>query len=401
MSRKICIVTGSRAEYGLLRGVMTLLRAAPSVTLQLAVTGMHLSPEFGLTWREIEADGFSIDERIEMLLSSDTAIGTSKGTGLGLIGFADAFARLQPDLIVLLGDRFEILAAATAALFAGIPIAHISGGETTEGAFDEAIRHSITKMSHLHFVAATPYWRRVVQLGEAPDRVFTVGGMGIDAVLALPLLDRHELEEALDFKLGARNLLVTFHPPTLDPGAAADQMKELLAALDSLGPSTQLIFTMPNADSGGRELKSIVDSFVAGRANARAFDSLGQLRYLSCMRFMDGVVGNSSSGIAEAPSFGIGTVNIGDRQSGRLKAASVVDCAPQRDAIGRALARLYSADFQAKLADVVNPYGNGGASEAIVAELIHHPLEGLLKKQFYDIGSGSEVSFDRREAEGQ
>lgn len=400
MTRRICFVTGTRAEYGLLRGVISGIRDAADCKLQIVATGAHLSPEFGLTYREIEADGHVIDERVEILLSSDTPVGVSKAIGLGMIGFADSFARLRPDLIVLLGDRFELLAAASAALVAGIPIAHIHGGETTEGAFDEAIRHSVTKMSHLHFVAAAPYHDRVIQLGEAPERVFLVGGLGIDAIERLDLLDRAGLEAALDFKLGRRNLLITFHPVTLDAGASAEQMRALLDALTTLDRDTHLFFTMPNADAGSRELKAMVQDFVATHTNARAFTSLGQFRYLSCMRHMDGVIGNSSSGLIETPSFGIGTINIGDRQAGRLKAASVIDCAAQRDAIEWALIRLFSADFQAKLADVVNPYGNGGASEAIVTKLVHYPLEGVLKKQFYDIGA-SNTAYDLRGTEGK
>lgn len=390
-ARRICVVTGTRAEYGLMRGLIAGLRDAPEFELQLVATGMHLSPEFGLTWREIAADGFAIDERVEILLSSDSAVGVSKAMGLGMIGFAEAFARLRPDLLIVLGDRFEILAAASAALVAGIPIAHIHGGETTEGAFDEAIRHSVTKMSHLHFVAAAPYRDRVIQLGEAPERVFLVGGLGIDAIKNAPLLDRAELETQLDLEFGERNLLVTFHPPTLNPGEAAAQMQALLDALDSLGPETHLLFTMPNADTGGRELAAMVDRFVAARDNARVFTSLGQLRYLSCMRLMDGVVGNSSSGLIETPSFGIGTVNIGDRQAGRLKAASVIDCAPQQDAIEAALERLFSDDFRKGLARVENPYGTGGATTAILDVLRRHPLSGLLKKSFHDIALATDT----------
>lgn len=390
-ARRICVVTGTRAEYGLMRGLIAGIRDDDAFELQLAVTGMHLSPEFGLTWREIEADGFPIDERVEILLSSDTPVGVSKAMGLGLIGFADAFARLKPDLVVVLGDRFEILAAASAALVAGIPIAHIHGGETTEGAFDEAIRHSVTKMSHLHFTAAAPYRDRVIQLGEAPERVFLVGGLGIDAIKGLKLLDRAELEGQLDLEFGARNLMVTFHPPTLEPGEAAAQMQALLDALNSLGPETHLLFTMPNADTGGRELAAMVDRFVAARPHARVFTSLGQLRYLSCMRLMDGVVGNSSSGLIETPSFGIGTVNIGDRQAGRLKAASVIDCAPQQDAIEAALERLFSDDFRKGLAGVENPYGTGGATMAILDVLRRHPLSGLLKKSFHDIALATDT----------
>lgn len=391
MKRRVCVVTGTRAEYGLLRGVIDGLRDADDCTLQLVVTGAHLSPEFGLTYRDIEADGHAIDERIEMLLSSDTAVGTTKAMGLGLIGFADAFARLRPDLIVVLGDRFEILAAASAALIANIPIAHIHGGETTEGAFDEAIRHAVTKMSHLHFVAAAPYRDRVIQLGEAPERVFLVGGLGIDAVKHLPLLDRAALERALNIRLGARNLLITFHPPTLQVGEAAQQMTALLEALHELDTNTGLIFTMPNADTGSRELRTLVERFVADHSHAHAFTSLGQLRYLSCMRQVDGVIGNSSSGIIEAPSFATATIDIGDRQAGRLRASSVIHCAPQRVAIGRALERLFSDAFQAELPKTRNPYGEGGASQAIVAELRRHPLTGLLKKRFHDVGYGEAV----------
>lgn len=399
MTRRICIVTGTRAEYGLLRGVIDGIRDAEDCTLQIIATGAHLSPEFGLTYREIETDGHIIDERVEILLSSDTPVGVSKAMGLGMIGFADAFARLRPDLIVVLGDRFEILAAAAAALVAGIPIAHIHGGESTEGAFDEAIRHSVTKMSHLHFVAAAAYRNRVIQLGEAPERVFQVGGLGVDAIKRLDLLDRPALEKAIDFKLGKRNLLITFHPPTLEVGEAGGQMQDLLDALDTLDAETHLIFTMPNADSGSRELRAMVDAFVATHPNARAYTSLGQYRYLSCMMHMDGVVGNSSSAIIETPSFAIGTIDIGDRQRGRLRAASVIDCAPQRDAIRAALDRLFSDSFQASLPSVENPYGNGGASALIIAVLRCHPLEGLLKKKFYDVDMGDAV-LDKSDVRG-
>lgn len=385
MKRKICIVTGTRAEYGLLRGLIEAVREAPGLELRLVATGMHLSPEFGLTYKEIEGDGFTIDAKVEMLLSADTATGISKSMGLGMIGMSDAFARLAPDLIVLLGDRFELFAAAAAAMIAGIPVAHLHGGETTEGAFDEAIRHSITKMSHLHFVAAEEYRRRVIQLGEQPDRVFLVGGLGVDSIMRTTLLDRQALEVALDFRFGAKNLLVTFHPVTLESQSSPQQMAELLAALDKL-ENTHLIFTMPNADTGGRELARMVDDFVATHSNARAYDSLGQLRYLSCVRQVDGVVGNSSSGLAEAPSLATGTVNIGDRQRGRLKARSVIDCPPQRQAILDAIKTLYSPDFRQSLQTVVNPYGDGGASRKIVQILQDYPLEGILKKSFHDLG---------------
>jgi GDP/UDP-N,N'-diacetylbacillosamine 2-epimerase (hydrolysing) len=345
---------------------------------------MHLSPEFGLTYKAIEHDGFHIDRKVEMLTSSDTPVGIAKSMGLGMIGFADALHELQPDLIVVLGDRFEIFSAVSAALVARIPVAHLHGGETTEGAFDEALRHSITKMSHLHFVAAEPYRQRVIQLGEQPDHVFLVGGLGIDNIKRLQLLDRTALETSLDFKLGVKNLLITFHPVTLETATAANQMQELLAALAQL-KDTQLIFTLPNADTDGRALIEMVQNFVKQHPNARAYDSLGQLRYLSCILHVDGVVGNSSSGLAEVPSFKKGTINIGDRQRGRLQAESVINCEPTRENITTALVQLYSADFQTSLHKVINPYGEGGASKKVVNTLKSYPVEGIVKKFFYDL----------------
>ena len=384
MTRKICVITGTRAEYGLLRWVMQAIANDEALSLQVIVTGMHLSPEFGLTYRELENDGFKIDRKVEMLTSSDTPVGIAKSMGLGLIGFADALHDLKPDLIVVLGDRFEIFAAVSAALVARIPVAHLSGGETTEGAFDEAFRHSMTKMSHLHFVGAEEYRRRVIQLGESPGRVFLVGGLGVDAIKRTPLMEREALEASLDFRLGEKNLLITFHPVTLESQSSAQQMGELLAALGQL-EDTHLIFTMPNADNGSRELTRIVDDFVATHPNARAYASLGQLRYLSCMKLVDGVVGNSSSGLAEAPSLATGTVNIGDRQRGRLQAASVIQCQPTRQGIASAIERLYSSKFQATLPQVCNPYGSGGASDKVIATIKSYPLETIVKKQFYDL----------------
>jgi GDP/UDP-N,N'-diacetylbacillosamine 2-epimerase (hydrolysing) len=382
MRRKVCVVTGSRAEYGLLRAPMEEIRACPDLELQLIATGMHLAPEFGLTYREIEADGFHIDRKAEILLSSDSAVGLAKSMGLALSACGEALQQLQPDLLLVLGDRFEIFSAVAAAMVARIPVAHLHGGETTEGSFDEAIRHSITKMSHLHFVAADEYRQRVIQLGEHPQRVFLVGGLGADRIRRTALLDRPALEASLGMKLEARNLLITFHPATLEETAATQQMAELLASLEELD-DVQLIFTMPNADTEGRALAAMVERFVAGHANAHAYASLGQLRYLSCLRFVDGVIGNSSSGLTEAPSFRTGTVNIGDRQRGRLKAASVIDCAADRESIGAALRQLFSPVFRGNLAEVRNPYGEGGASEKIVAVLRSYPLDGIVKKSFY------------------
>tara|TARA_B100001093_G_C26768645_1_gene989051 strand:- start:324 stop:1478 length:1155 start_codon:yes stop_codon:yes gene_type:complete len=382
--KKTCVITGTRAEYGLLHWVMKGVRQSPELELQLVVTGMHLSPEFGMTVEAIEADGFKIDRKVEMLLSSDTAVGITKSMGLGMIGFADAMAGLKPDLMLVLGDRYEIFSAATSAMIARIPIAHLHGGEITEGAFDEAIRHSITKMSHLHFVATEEYRHRVIQLGEQPEHVFNVGGLGIDNILRLKLLARDELEEALNLKLEKRNLLVTLHPVTLEQNASAQQIDELLAVLAEL-KDTGLIFTMPNADPDGRILFEKIKEFCTKRSKARAFTSLGQLRYLSCIQHVDGVVGNSSSGLTEVPSFKKGTINIGDRQRGRLKAASVIDCNPDRVSISKSLERLYSAGFQKLLTTVENPYGKGGASERIVRILEGASVNDLLKKSFFDL----------------
>jgi GDP/UDP-N,N'-diacetylbacillosamine 2-epimerase (hydrolysing) len=384
MNRKICVITGTRAEYGLLRWVMQGIKDDPELTLQVVVTGMHLSPEFGLTFKEIEDDGFEINRKVEILISSDTPVGVVKSMGLGLIGFADALNELKPDLIVVLGDRFEIFAAASAALVSCIPIAHLHGGETTEGAFDEALRHSITKMAHLHFVAAKEYRQRVIQLGEQPEKVFLVGGMGIDNIQRLKLLNRTELEASIDFKFGNKNLLITFHPVTLENETASDQMAELLEVLSGL-TDTNLIFTMPNADTHGRTLIKMVENFVAQHPNARAFTSLGPLRYLSCVSHVDGVVGNSSSGLAEVPSFKKGTVNIGDRQRGRLLASSVINCEPTRKSIQAAIQQLYSEDFMKNLSGVQNPYGNGGASEQVVQTLKCIAIEDIVKKSFYDL----------------
>ena len=384
MNRKICIITGTRAEYGLLRWVMQGIKDDPELILQIIVTGMHLSPEFGLTYRVIEQDGFCIDRNVEMLTSSDTSVGIAKSMGLGMIGFADALSELKPDLLVVLGDRFEIFSAVSVALVARIPVAHLHGGELTEGTFDDAIRHSITKMSHLHFVAVEEYRQRVIQLGEQPDRVFMVGGLGIDNIKNLKLLNREELEASLDFKLGTKNILVTFHPVTLEKATASVQMAELLAALEEL-QGTQLLFTMPNADTGGRDLIKMVHEFVVKQPNAHSFTSLGQMRYLSCISQVDGVIGNSSSGLAEVPSFNKGTINIGDRQRGRLQTASVINCEPTRRSIAAALEQLYSPDFQKSVSRVTNPYGEGGASEKVVETIKSYPLDGLLKKSFYDI----------------
>jgi GDP/UDP-N,N'-diacetylbacillosamine 2-epimerase (hydrolysing) len=383
--RKICVVTGTRAEYGLLYYLMRAIQADPTLELQIIATGMHLSPEFGLTYKEIEKD-FVITKKIEMLLSSDTSVGISKSMGLAQISFAESFEELKPDLVVVLGDRYEIFSAASAAMIARIPIAHLHGGETTEGAFDESIRHSITKMAHLHFTAAKVYCDRVIQLGEHPDRVFNVGGMGIDAIKRITLMEKSELEKSINFTFGTKNLLVTFHPVTLENHTATEQFQALLDTLDTL-EETHIIFTKANSDTDGRAINAMIDTYVErNAAHTIAFTSMGQLRYLSALQFVDAVVGNSSSGLLEAPSFKIGTINIGDRQKGRLKASSVIDSAPDQHEIYNSILRLYSSDFQDQLKNTINPYGEGEAVEKIVDVLKSAPLEDLLKKSFYDIG---------------
>jgi len=382
--RKIAVVTGSRAEYGLLYWLLKGLQADAAFALQLIVTGMHLSPEFGLTYRQIEQDGFVIDANIEMLLSSDTPVGVAKSMGLGVIGFADALARLQPELLLVLGDRYEILAAVQAALVLKIPVAHLHGGETTEGAIDEAIRHSITKMAHLHFVAADAYRKRVIQLGEQPERVFTVGGLGLDNLRQLPLLEREALETALDFRLGTLNFLITYHPATLGQADTKQAVSALLNALDAF-PDAQLIITKANADAGGRIVNRLLEDYAA-KQPTRVYltPSLGQLKYLSAIRQVDVVIGNSSSGLIEVPALRKPTVNLGERQRGRLRAASVIDCAETPERIVAAIQRALSAEFQRTVATCPSLYGDGGASERILAVLKTLPLDGLLNKTFYD-----------------
>ena len=379
---KICVVTGSRADYGLLSVVMHELRRDPAFTLQVIATGMHLSPEFGLTFRVIEEDGYHIDAKVEMNLTTDTPVGIAKSIGLGVSGFADVLATLQPDLIVLLGDRFEIMAVAQAALVAAIPIAHIAGGDTTEGAFDESIRHCITKMSHLHFVTNEPAARRVRQLGENPEHIYTVGSPGLDLIKRMQLLSRKELEKDLGFSFQKRNLLITFHPATLDRQPAGEQFQELLDALDSLGNDLGVFITKPNADTGGSAIIRMIDEYIGSRKHAKAAASLGQLRYLSMIAQVDAVVGNSSSGLYEVPSFKKPTVNIGDRQKGRLQASSVINCQPVSVDILRAIKEAFNKDCS----DVVNLYGNGDSAPKIVTALKAVPdYRVLLKKHFFDL----------------
>lgn len=382
-SRKICVVTGSRAEYGLMRSLLGAIAADPALTLQIVATGMHLSPEFGMTYRSIEEDGFRIDAKVEMLLSADSAVAVTKSLGLGVIGFADAFDRLAPDIVVVLGDRFEILAAAQAAMLACIPIAHIHGGETSEGAFDEGIRHAITKMAQWHFTAAEPYRRRVVQLGEAPDRVFNVGAPGLDILATAKWMDRDELATSLDMELGKPLFVVTYHPVTLESRSPRDAMMQLLGALEAF-PQATIVFTYPNADTGGRALIDCIDQFVArNRSRAKAFVSLGQLRYLSLMREANVVIGNSSSGLTEAPAMKRATVNIGNRQNGRLKASSVIDATDDQASIIDAIEQALSAEFVSRLPATHSLYGQGDAAAAMVSILRSATLS--VQKAFFDI----------------
>ncbi|KJC50785.1 UDP-N-acetylglucosamine 2-epimerase [Bradyrhizobium sp. LTSP857] len=380
--RKICFVTGSRADFGLLIWPMRAIRQTPGLTLQLVATGMHLSPEFGNTIDNIREEGFDVDEHVETLLSSDTGVGIAKSVGLGVIGFADAFTRLQPDLVVVLGDRFETFAAAQAAMFMRLPMAHLFGGDVTEGAVDESIRHAISKMSHLHFTSNQDSTQRLIQLGEHPSRIHTIGSVGIDAIKHLDLMGRDDIGHAIGMPLGDRNALVTFHPVTVEAGRSVAELGELFAALSTLDPAFRLVFTLANADAEGRALNGRIEAFAAGRPNSIAVASLGQLRYLSLMSQVDVVIGNSSSGILEAPSFDVPTVDIGDRQKGRERAASVFHAAPERGAIASAIAQALQRGHQA----TVNPYGDGESSRRFSDIIAGIPdFRPLLKKGFYEL----------------
>lgn len=385
MKRKICVVTGSRAEYGLLKPLIEEIKSDADLKLQLIATGMHLAPEFGLTYQEIEKDGFAIDEKIEILLGSDTPLSISTSMGLAMISFSEVYGRLAPDLIVVLGDRFELLSVVASALINRVPVAHIAGGEVTEGAFDDSIRHSITKMSHFHFTATEEYRKRVIQLGENPQQVFNVGSLGIDNIKRLKLSPKKVLEKELRFRFNRRNLLVTFHPVTLENNTSRWQFQNLLSALNELR-DTNIIFTKANADTFGRIINKMIDEYVSKNSHrAIACASMGQLKYLSTMQFVNAVVGNSSSGITEAPSFKIGTINIGDRQKGRIKTESIIDCKSANQDIKNAIKILYSEKFQRNLRKVVNPYGDGKTSKRIKAILKRCNITNILKKSFFDI----------------
>lgn len=378
--RRICVVTGSRADYGLLLPVVRALADHPAFHLQVVVTGQHLAPEFGLTVQTVEADGFTVDARVDMLLAGDSEVAVAKSVGLGVIGFADALSRLRPDLLLILGDRFEILAAAQTALFLKIPIAHLCGGDVTLGAFDESIRHAVTKMAALHFVTNHESAARVMQMGENPAHVHTVGSTGIDMILAQPRMSRAELEANLGFIFRRRNLVVTFHPVTLDPQSGLAQAQALLDALADLPDDVGMVMTLPNADTGGRRLIAMLRDFAVGRPQMALHASLGQKRYYSLLAQVDAMVGNSSSGLSEAPSFGIATVNIGDRQEGRLRAASVIDCPAERSAIAEAIGAALAGNFRG----TVNPYGDGQAARRIVEILARTAdFSALTRKPFF------------------
>jgi len=380
--KRIGVVTGSRAEYGLLAPVITALKSDGDFEVQLIAAGMHLAPEFGLTYQQIEADGHHIDARVEMLLASDSPAGAAKSLGLGVIGFADALDRLRPELLLLAGDRFETLAAAQAALILRIPVAHLFGGDITEGAFDENIRHAITKMSHLHLVTHEAAAARVRQLGEDPDKVIVVGNPGIDALLATRLLSRAEVEQQLGFRLRPKNLLITFHPVTLEESGGLDELHELLSALGSLDEEFGLVITRPNADPAGRALMKALGEFAATHERASVHTSLGQQLYWSVMAQVHAVVGNSSSGLLEAASLAKPTVNIGDRQRGRLAPSSVIHCPARAADIRQAITRALTLDCTG----VKNPYGDGHAVERIVAALRRPLARDVVQKKFHAVG---------------
>ncbi len=386
MARKICIVTGTRAEYGLLHGLMSAIKASPDLTLQVVATAMHLEPAFGHTVDQIRQDGFAIDAEVPMNLTSDAPATIAASTGLGLTGLAGAFDKLRPDIVVLLGDRFETLAAATASALMRIPVAHIHGGEISEGAIDDAMRHAITKLSHLHFVAAEPFRKRVIQMGEAPERVFTVGAPGIDNFQRMPVRSRAELAGRLGLALERPFFLVTYHPATLDDADPVPKLEELLAALDRF-PDMGLVFTKANADAGGRAINQRIEAFVAKQPKrAVLVPSLGHNFYLTALREAAAVVGNSSSGIIEAPAAGTPTVNLGSRQDGRPQAASIVNSAERRDEIEAALRKALDPKVRQSVASGDLPFGRpGDAAGAMLKRLREADLDSLLKKKFHDL----------------
>lgn len=384
--RKICIFTGTRAEYGIMSRLFRMIADDPELQLQVIATNMHLSPEFGLTYKEIEADGFHIDKKVEMLLSSDTANGTVKSMGLATIGFADALEDLKPDLAVILGDRYEMLCAAQACLIYNIPIAHIAGGGITEGAYDDAIRHCITKMAHLHFTSTEEHRNRVIQLGEQPNRVFWSGSLGVNNIRNEEIMPLDELEDSIKFQLGNKFLLVTFHPTTMENGSAEDQCEALLNALSEINADYQLLFTLPNSDTNGRIITAKVKEYVAKHPKtAFAITSLGKKRYYSALKYATAVIGNSSSGLIEAPIFNIPTLNIGNRQEGRTRCESIVDVPATYETIKEGLHKAISNEYKEIAAKVNSPYEKAGSVELVFNTIKSYPLDGITKKEFYDL----------------
>lgn len=384
--RKICVFTGTRAEYGIMSRLLHLIEDDSELQLQIVATNMHMSPEFGLTYKEIEADGFYIDKKVEMLLSSDTPNGTLKSMGLATIGFADALEDLKPDLAVILGDRYEMLAAAEACLIYKIPVAHLYGGEITEGAYDDSIRHCITKLSHIHFTSTDEYRNRVIQMGEEPERVYCVGSLGVNNIRNEEIMTLTDLEDSLQFKLGKRFLVITFHPVTMETSTAAEQCDNLLLALEEINDIYQLLFTLPNSDTEGRIIIQKINDYVVKHADkAFAITSLGKKRYYSALKYATAVVGNSSSGLVEAPSFNIPTLNIGNRQLGRARGESVVDVSATLHGIREGLRVALSHAFIKKAQVTSNPYEKKNTLENIFNIIKTFPLDGLIRKSFYNL----------------
>ncbi len=385
--RKICVVTGTRAEYGLLSRLMLMIKESEDTQLQIIATNMHLSAKYGNTYQEIEKDGFTIDYKVPIIDEHVAIDGheTVMEMSRALSGFADAYRQLRPDVAMVLGDRYEILAAVEAAMIMRIPIAHIHGGEITEGAYDDAIRHSITKMSHLHFAATEAYRNRIIQLGEEPDRVFYTGAIGVENIKKLKLLDKAQIEKEIDFELNNKTILVTYHPVTLGNRTAKNDIEDFIAALEERN-DLRIVFTMPNNDTGGHFIVDAINAFVAKNPmRSKAYKSLGLVRYLSVVRQVVAVVGNSSSGIIEVPSFGIPTLNIGDRQKGRIAAESVWNCAPDKESVLAGLDKVLSDDFRTFSTTVHNPYEKGNTAEEIFKVISTYPLEQLNQKRFYNL----------------
>ena len=384
--RKICFITGTRAEYGLLSRLMKMVQDDKDTLLQIVATNMHLSPKFGNTYLEIENDGFAIDYKVPIIDEDapDTATTTVLSLSKALAGFAKAYETLRPDLIVILGDRYEMLAAASAALIFKIPVAHLHGGEITEGAYDDAIRHAITKMSHLHFTSTDEYRKRVIQMGEQPDRVFNVGSLGVENVKNLPLMGKEEIEKEIGFVINKNTILVTYHPVTLGVRTVKEDVENFMAALEER-KDLRIIFTMPNSDTGAQIIADAISDFVARNSDrAVAYKSLGIKRYLSVMKYVGAVVGNSSSGLIEVPSFGIPTLNIGDRQKGRVAAQSVYNCTPDKESVLKGLDYILSDEFRKLAYSVRNPYEKENTAEEIFKVIRNYPLEQLEQKSFYD-----------------